>query len=273
MYPADSFGHLATSSLPGGKGIMAFITALFDDSGTHPESSIAVAACVLASGEQWRRFNREWVRAERKEKFGVFHMADFAAGHHQFKGWDRATKNRVLRRLCGILLAHARKGWAIAVRKKDYDSIIEGPFREYAGRFHYTFCVRQCASRIGVWRRERKKEWSLRYAFDRMSQGKGEIMNAMDRADGLDGYGFEDKSKILPLQAADIFAWTALQQMHGLLSKRKTSEIANTAFELLSTGGLFFGYFTEPNLREWADAESAELVKRLLERSGPVTGA
>lgn len=250
---------------------MAFITAHFDDSGTHPESSFAVAACILASEKQWRKFNREWMKAEKKEKFGVFHTADFAAGHGNFDGWDAPRKSRVFQQLCSIIAAHARIGWGIAVRKKDYDTIIQEPFREYCGRYHYTFCVRQCATRIGVWRQQRKKEWELRYVFDRMSRGKGEIMHAMDRAGGLDGYGFDDKSKILPLQAADIFAWATLQGMHAEFSQRRYSDLVDIAFTTLSRGGLKFGYFIEANLKEWADAESAELAKRLTKKSAPVT--
>ena len=75
----------------------------------------------------------------------------------------------------------------------------------------------------------------MKYIFDQMgsNQGKGEIMAVMDAAiskskkEGkltgvppLTGYSFEDKTVVLPLQAADIFAWTVLQQMHKRLSKR-----------------------------------------------------
>lgn len=255
-------------------------TAHFDDSGTHAESTIAVAASLIASVEQWREFNRNWGEAEKQEGFGAFHMADFAAGERQFKGseWGDSKKERVLKRLCNIVSTRIRLGWSTAVTKKDYDEIIVDPaFRGWCGDFHYSFCVRQCAGSIGLWRRQQENPSSLKYIFDQMSRGKGEIMRTMDwaiensriesRSTGfkpLTGYSFESKADIWPLQAADIFAWTSFQQMQKLISHRQLSWIAEMAFDLLRAPGLLkWGYFVRENLGEWAAAESAAWAARM----------
>jgi hypothetical protein len=64
---------------------MSIFTVHFDDSGTHKESGIAVASCLVASAEQWQEFNRNWAGVNQDEGFGTFHMADFAFGSAQFK--------------------------------------------------------------------------------------------------------------------------------------------------------------------------------------------
>jgi hypothetical protein len=258
---------------------MSFFTAYFDDSGTHRESSIAVASCLVASVDQWDAFSRNWAEAERAEGFGAFHMADFAFGERQFKGWGDGKKERVLARLCNLISTRVQIGWSVAISKRDYDKIIVGPFRDWCGQFHYTFCVRQCAGSVGLWRRESQPQCSLKYVFDRVSQGKGDIMFAMDcavknseiesRSTGvkpLGGYSFESKADVWPLQAADIYAWTSFQQMQRIVSrKRRVSPWADLSYRLLrlSHCPLRWHYYVEDNLRPWAAAESEALIEKI----------
>jgi hypothetical protein len=269
---SSGFDHLADSVFAEDDAIMAFATVYFDDSGTHQESSIAVGAAFVSTVEQWKEFSRNWEEVKEKEGFKVFHMAEFAANHGEFEKWDNAKRRRVLNRLCNIIRIRTQGGWATSVTKKAYDQVIVEPFREWAGRFHYTFCVRQCAGKVAKWRERQKPPASLRYVFDRMSRGKGEIMSVLDRAirgseieskttgiKPLSGYAFDDKAEVLPIQAADIYAWTMLQRMHHRLSRRKLSWIAELAFEQL--GHLnHWGYFEEDNLRAWAEAEAKSLA-------------
>jgi hypothetical protein len=91
---------------------MAFIAdfiAYFDDSGTHKQSEIAVCAGYIASVEQWRHFERNWKEADNGEHFMPFHTADCRAGRKQFTGWDEQRKERVIRRLIGIINARVRQ--------------------------------------------------------------------------------------------------------------------------------------------------------------------
>jgi hypothetical protein len=269
------------SIFPGdGKGeIVKFVTIFFDDSGTHPESSIAIGACYASTVEQWKEFTRNWDDAKRDAHFNTFHMVDFAAGHGEFAGWGDPKKRKVLIRLCNIINTRAKAGFAVAVPKKIYDAVIpDDPFRAFCGHFHYTFVVRSCATKIAEWRKNNHQSASMRYVFDRMGarQGKGEIMAVMDAAISksekesettgvppLTGYSFESKTLILPLQAADILAWTTLQQMHKRLSNRKINWIAELAWQELSSlrGTFEVSFFTEPQLRDWAERYIDALVQ------------
>jgi len=260
---------------------MNFVTIFFDDSGTHPESSTAVAACYASTVDQWKEFERNWDKAKRELHFEVFHMVDFAAGRGEFAGWSDTKKREALGRLCNIVNTRAKVGYAMAVPKRVYDTVIDpsSHFRNLCGDFHYTFAVRQCATRIAEWRRQHHKSASMKYVFDQMgsNHGKGEIMNVMDRAIAqsvkeskvtgvppLTGYSFESKTEIVPLQAADIFAWTVFQQMQKRLANRKLSWIAELAWQHVSAfRGASVTFFTEPQLREWAAAYADSLSKIL----------
>jgi len=92
-------GHLVAATFF--DGLLAMVTIYFDDSGTHAQSSVAIAAAYVGSVEQWKFFERDWKDANAAEHFGVFHMADFSAHAKPFdtKEWyDEAKRTRTLHR-------------------------------------------------------------------------------------------------------------------------------------------------------------------------------
>src|ERR1022692_3051925 len=96
-----------------------------DDSGTDGGSSIAVAACYVASKRQWDEFVRNWDEVRRDEGFDYFHMAEFVAkpeaGHKPFCDWDNAKKDRVYGKLASIINTRVLKGFGIAIPKAAFD--------------------------------------------------------------------------------------------------------------------------------------------------------
>lgn len=199
---------------------MATFTLYVDDSGTHSQSPVAVAACFLSDGWRWDRFNGEWedARQHPNEGFNVFHMADFVARQKEFKGWPDDKADRVMNRLMDIIERCTLAAFVSAVVKDDYDQIVTGRLREKLGGYHYTFAVQSCLAHISEWKATHVYgSGSVEYIFDRMSEGKREIVGLMDDLSkhelgqyvGLEpgGYSFENKADVLPLQSADILAW------------------------------------------------------------------
>jgi len=271
--------HLILSVFPGdGSGEVMGFTVYFDDSGTHNESSTAVSACFVSKIESWKRFELEWKRASQEEQFGVFHMADFAAGKAQFNLWEHERKQRVLIRLCRIIDSCVHSGFAFGVNKRDYDELApELLQKHHLGRFHYTFVLRSCIGSMGQWRKTYHPTSSLEYVFDQLPKGtgvKGEIMSVMDAAMRksrsepnplFDGYAFQSRAAIVPLQASDILAWTTFQHMQGIANGRKihwAAELATTQFRSFSAR-MRMSHFTRDGLAKWISAEVAALVDRL----------
>jgi hypothetical protein len=267
---------------------VGFFSVHYDDSGTAPDQSVALAAAYIASPEQWKEFQRNWTDINQVEQFGVFHMSEFAAKQKGtvFEHWDDNKRERVLKKLCSTITTRVRIGIARAVMKSDYDEVITGDFRDHCGHFHYTFALRQCAGLVGKWREKYSPNSALRYTFDWMTKGeaKSEISSVMDTAvanseaerltTGVTrfmGYSFERKSLIFPLQAADILAWTIYQQMQRIIWDKKLTWEAEMAYGLLknSCSTLDDGYFVKERLIAWAGQEQ----KALNELRGRVLGA
>jgi Protein of unknown function (DUF3800) len=203
-----------------------------DDSGTHAQSPIAVAACFVAPVVQWEQFAKDWQAANAAEGFGVFHMADFVAHQKQFAlpEWqDEQKRNRTLKRLINIALTRRQMGFCAAVEKLAYDDEVPQALREKRklGNNHYTFAVRMCMAKVLKWRMKYNHKGPIRFVFDRMSTGTGEINAVFEQAleegdekalaHGISkstGWSFEDKAVTLPLQAADILAWETLRHMN-----------------------------------------------------------
>ncbi|MGB8064512.1 MAG: DUF3800 domain-containing protein [Candidatus Sulfotelmatobacter sp.] len=208
---------------------MAKWLVYFDDSGTHLGSEIAVAACYIAPAQQWRRFDSAWNKVRQAESFDVFHMAEFVARSSDFKGWDDQKRDRVIRRLIGIINQYTTQGFAIALPKSDYDAVIPEDFKKKLGTHHYTWCVKMCFGEIEKWRQGCSLSDPMEYVFESGTKGAtGELLDTFfkyskTQPDALpryglvrSGYHFQKKSETVRLQAADILAWETCYQMRNV---------------------------------------------------------
>lgn len=188
-----------------------------DDSGTDSSSPLAIAACYISTKRSWSQFAEEWDRVGQSEGFTVFHMKEFSArrefGIKPFCDWDNDQRKRIYQRLARIINDHKRVGFGIAVPKNVFDRIVPTlpePVRTKCGTHHYTFAVKVLLTLIADWRQKCGIKAPMRYVFDQMGKGKGEIMSMWDHIDDFDaqgklgmerkGYAFENKAIHKPLQ-------------------------------------------------------------------------
>src|ERR1700726_4368789 len=111
----------------------------FDDSGTHPASDVAVAACYVGDSEQWRYPEKDWEDARKTEGFKAFGTADILGGKEGFRAWPKDKRERLILRLIAMTRLRVRSGFAYCVIKSDYDAEITDKLRDKVGRFHYSF--------------------------------------------------------------------------------------------------------------------------------------
>ena len=181
MYSAIE--HVAKSLCMKAEDLMAEFTVYFDDSGTHNESDIAVAACFLSDVPRWTDFEKAWNAA--LHDAGLldkgFHMADFVARQSPYRWNDPSKHDEVIKKLIGIINDHALGGMVTAVSKADYDQTIQGKLREKLGSRHYTFAIQGCLAQIEEWLRGSTFSGeAIGYVFDQMGKGKNEINNLFD---------------------------------------------------------------------------------------------
>jgi hypothetical protein len=225
----DGFSHFVAAIAAPKHSLMAMFTLYCDDSGTHAQSDVAVAACYIAPVEQWAEFKRNWDEANSREQFGTFHMADFVARKEQFRSpdWnDSVKRDRTIKALINIIRTRIQVGFAAVVVKSAYDEIIRnGEFADKFEKNHYAFAVRLCTVMVDRWRAQHRYTAPIQYVFDRMSKGRAHIDAIFDtlllggdlafNRYGVfrDCWSFQDKSQLVQLQAADIWAWENYRYM------------------------------------------------------------
>jgi len=228
----SAFLHFA--SLVPGNSAMAMLSVFFDDSGTHAESQVAVAACFISDKPRWADFDEKWRVLLEDEQFTCFHMSDFLAREGEFKNWNDEKRERVFNRVLGIVDKCAWQGYATAVIKNDYDRAITGKLREKIGDRHYTFAVQGCIFYLQQFMHQKEAD-GIQYVFDRMTKGHGEIGDLFsdlvhDPAGDYfgiheGGWSFQSKKRFLPLQSADILACEAYRYMRDhVIGKDRTKE-------------------------------------------------
>lgn len=266
--------HLVRSIAPRGceNSLMAMFAVCFDDSGTHPESNVAVAACYVSTCDQWRRLEDDWDLVRRIHDFKVFHMSDAVAGGGEFLNWPWEKRHDLILRLIALTRIRVRVGSVIAVLKEDYDSCVTGKLRSKMGRFHYSHAVRTCLSDIARWRKRHGIIGPMQYVFDQMSQGKGEIQTILDNLIdckteelGLTegGYSFQNKRGLTPLQAVDILANQGYQHLRNRLAVSRGYSRSRDYMKELSEGPLITAFWNRETL-----ADLAARVTKTLDQDG-----
>jgi hypothetical protein len=258
--------------------LIGMYESYWDDSGTDSSCPLAIAACYVSRKNGWDRFTDDLYRIGREEGFETFHMADFAAGAKPFDGWNEEKKSAVFRRLANAINANKQMGFGVAIPKEVFDRVVPTlpePLRIKYGKHHYTFAVKVLLTLIGRWRVASLIKLPMRYVFDRMGKGKGEIMSIWDNDNlrgwdalgklGMEpkGYSFEDKAEFKPLQAADVLAWQLNWHMRKvILAGRRDEEDCHPNFRLLRLDqGLELSFMTEENFMNTIKPDLVRLEK------------
>jgi hypothetical protein len=274
--------HLASALCLSDYDPMALMTAYFDDSGTHLESTIAVAACVVSDVRRWKQF--EWAWLVVLEDAGIsnvgFHMADFVAHKPPFDDWSANKRDQVIKALIEIINKYVLGGMVTAVYKQDYDRFVSGRLREKLGTSHYTFAVQSCLAHIEAWMIDTSVAQPMQYVFDWMEKGNGkhEIIDLFDDIAasnvavnfGIEpkGYAFQHRKHIVPLQSADILAWEAYRYMRD---HHFTGKAARQSFQSMVDGvGLRTRFFDAGSLPKLVSDVTAKY--EALDWKGPLGG-
>jgi hypothetical protein len=117
-------------------------------------------------------------------------------------------------------------------------------------------------AKVFKWRMEYGHKEPVKFVFDQMSKGKGEINAVFEEAlkegdekallHGISrdvGWSFESRDTTLPLQAADIFAWETLHYMQKLYLTGLKEPVRKSYTALIEISDR--GYHNRESLREF----------------------
>jgi hypothetical protein len=268
-----------------------------DDSGTHEDSPIAIAACYIADHEQWKEFVRNWDEARKEEGFDFFHMKDFMAlpkyGKKPFCDWSAEKKNRVYRRLASIINARVRYGIAFGVQPEAFRSSVPARMKEESTPDAYTFAVQSLFGILTEWYAKYGQGKAIQYVFENR-QGMGKVRQVWEvlkenlkvankigaRPQAPDGISFQSPKLSTPLQAADILAWNMNAHLRDVILKGFPDDEKHTQpyFQILRNHPMRIGFLTTKQTqdafeatREYEEREGVRsylLPKRILKQIG-----
>ena len=200
---------------------MAFFTVYLDDSGTAPEQPIASASALIVPGKKIRNLETHWDRFITSQGISDFHASACAAApstkEKQYHHLDKDAKEHIFMRVRQFCKRYGAQTFGFSVYKPDFDSVVSGEFRTYAGG-HDTWAVRHVIREVELWRRQRKIAEPMQYIFDWQeigSDNREEIDDLLGQACEWQKepfyHDFKPRKSIPGLQCVDLIAWLTFQ--------------------------------------------------------------
>ncbi len=201
------------------------LKAFVDDSGSEPNDPVFVLAGFLSTPALWSRFADEWSRELGKEPhLEYFKMSEAHAQDGQFRrGWTRPLIAQRVQTLTEIACKYASYRISSVMRWSDYSSYIKEigdetlePFN-FALRDPYSLCLFGMYIKVAKCLERQKIESDCDYVLDEQSkvgEFAARVINTLGRSGNVELDSifksvpiFENDKAVLPLQAADLYAW------------------------------------------------------------------
>jgi len=224
--------HLARSLRPCGWGDLriAMLTAYFDGSGHEADHPVLVVGGFISSAEDWALFEPQWLQRLAQERLEYLHVSEINGRNRQCRMHDDCSDHWTIRRrsalfqdLIKIIRLVAYRKFACIVVNRSFSEMSPDVRREFYLNA-YSLAGRTCAARV---REFIFSQWNDRLSpeliFEKGDRGHGKLIDRFE-ADGLgtpifkSGRGRIEKDGLitkclLPLQAADLFAYIVFDMM------------------------------------------------------------
>lgn len=258
---------------------LVMFTVHIDDSGTDPNQRVAIATALIIPAVKIGALEREWATLRAKESFSDFHMSEcvWQNPDSEFARWDEAKRSHVIYRIRQIGKKFGVKAMSIAIDKKDYDEILPGWMKEYAGRYHYTWAIRNMIDLLDKWKNLSNSKEPFEYVYDWMDpksqkEAKAEIDMVMAQAEEVactkgnpgqyTNYSFRRREQVPGLQCTDVLAWTCYQFALFAHKKVPLLPIAEVCWNDYSAHQgetwLYAIGMKREHLKEWVEKETAD---------------
>jgi Protein of unknown function (DUF3800) len=205
------------------------ITAYFDESGTHKGSELAIMAGFIGDARQWRKFGKRASRLFARFGVDIFHSVDVKRSEKDFAGWKINKKIELLDEFQHIVNETLERGFACMLRYDDYEYYkrLEWPRGARSDSLYGILFRASLASSIdSVLRVERwalGKEPKLNIVLESGHRNANDAVRLYNLFNDkftetpkpLAGLAFEDKANSWPLNAADLFAYSAYGEETG----------------------------------------------------------
>jgi hypothetical protein len=227
----SAFEHLRQTLFWRDGDMIVPLAAYFDASGTKAEQQVWAIGGWIAELDQWSRFCGRWremiksapFRPEVKPEKRIFHSAELESQVGIYEGWTKTEKQNFQNEAFTIIEDLQLFPISTAVVKADWDALnIRLPRlkQDHQGNY-FVHAFHATMKNVQEWLRDQRVEASVNYVFEAGDLGQPEIERALHRAweDPEDrtflhmsGWTMTGKH-VLPLQAADIWAYESYKHM------------------------------------------------------------
>jgi hypothetical protein len=245
-----------------GPGFGAYV----DAGGTHESARYFSLAVYCARADAWGWFENDWRRVVIDEcGLKRMHMTQleskFQRADSPFRGWDRDRKDAFLAKLIPIIHRHVEMGFVDVVDRRAYRQVLISPFETCLEQFKRDFTdhhVLAFWSLIGFVYQQFKPRLApgerIKFLLDQEKEALETVLRRHFRqmirdnphmTDWIDpDLAFVSSTEFVPLQASDILAWEAANEMRqqGRIG-RNPRRLTLDALELPS-GRALVHYFT-----------------------------
>lgn len=151
-----------------------FLTAYFDESGTHGDSPVSVVAGYLATTAQWRVFETRWRKMLRAAGIDVFHMVDLENFRGEFQGWSEEQRRKLIREATRIIRTQTEMGVGLATLVQDFENTVTLPFQALFGGI-YGWCGWFALDIAAQWAADAGNTNPINYIFEAGARGRHEL--------------------------------------------------------------------------------------------------
>jgi hypothetical protein len=196
-----------------------------DDSGSSPNDTYFVLGGLVSTVSRWEAFKVEWNASLDHDGLEYFKASEANSLEGAFKrGWNHRLADQKMDELGEIAAKHAQLRIHAILRWADFNTWVKSVTSSVTGAEWtnpYFLCFFTLAARFARYCHENNIDEEREFVFD--EQGKtGEhsaniIRGLQANKIIMGGFGavprFESDKKLLPLQAADLYAWNMRDYM------------------------------------------------------------
>jgi Protein of unknown function (DUF3800) len=198
---------------------MFMLQGYIDDSGSEPNGQSFLLSGFILETEQWERFSDEWqFQLRREPRIEYFKMHEAVAREGQFKGWHKEFVLCKIKDLLSVIEHYAPTGISCMTEWSDYQEVLgnlaiddlKGP---YGLLFQLVFiAIAESQKSAGIFPTPIDVDFDDqgkvgKFALQLFQDMKAEFPEKWKQMFGRIP-GMLDEKQVLPLQAADMLAWT-----------------------------------------------------------------
>jgi hypothetical protein len=210
----------------------------FDDSGKEGsgDSPFPCLAGYLAHETYWAGFLDHWRHLLVRHGLPALHMKTLIRDAEE-RGWNARRRNEVVSEFIAVMKGAKLIGFGVAVDSEAWATLAPVRRKKFgnAQEFCFTRIMRRICDRLDL----AKESESVTIVFDRdfeFARRRLSLFTNLDRfnqrvAERYAGIMFADAARYLPLQAADLLAWSTRRE---LMSRAKKLQPNNRYHQLLA---------------------------------------